>query len=133
MEPQRAYVPVTAVANVVEFDDDMMHVTFTDGRVLSVPLVWFPALRKPPLEQRTEYELGGGGISLHWLELDEDLSVAGLMAETGARREVFRRKASGVGVVKGIRHCAGEKSPVRDKGNPFWHTKGIAQKFQKST
>jgi hypothetical protein len=76
----RAYVPVTALAKKVDFDSDMMQVTFTDGRVLSVPLVWFPVLRAATPAQRARYEIGGGGISLHWPDLDEDLSVAGLMA-----------------------------------------------------
>jgi hypothetical protein len=79
-KPQRASVPVTALAKAVEFDEDMMRVTFTDGRVLGVPLIWFPVLRKATAEQRARYEIGGGGISLHWPELDEDLSIAGLMA-----------------------------------------------------
>jgi len=79
-KPQRAYVPVSALAKAVEFDEVMIRVTFTDGRVLSVPLVWFPILREATPEQRTRYEIGGGGISLHWPELDEDLSIAGLMA-----------------------------------------------------
>jgi hypothetical protein len=73
-------VPATALAKAVTFDDAMMHVAFSDGRVLSVPLVWFPRLRQASLEQRRRYEIGGGGISLHWPDLDEDLSVAGLMA-----------------------------------------------------
>lgn len=77
---QRAYVPTTALAKSVEFDEEMMRVLFTDGRVLSVPLVWFPLLRDATLEQRNRYEIGGGGVSLHWPELDEDLSIAGLMA-----------------------------------------------------
>jgi hypothetical protein len=73
-------VPTTALAQTVAFDDDMMWITFTDGRELGVPLVWFPALLKAKPEQRVRCEIGGGGISLHWPELDEDLSVAGLMA-----------------------------------------------------
>ena len=77
---QRAYVPVTALAKAVEFDDEMMRITFLDGRILSVPLVWFPLLRKATPAQRARYEIGGGGISLHWPDLDEDLSIAGLMA-----------------------------------------------------
>ena len=77
---QRAYVPATALAKLVEFDDDMMRVAFTDGRVLSIPLAWFPLLLDATPEQRARCEIGGGGISLHWPELDEDLSVAGLMA-----------------------------------------------------
>jgi hypothetical protein len=78
--PQPAYVPVTALAKTVEFDEVMMRVVFTDGRVLGVPLAWFPALRAATPAQRARYEIGGRGISLHWPELDEDLSIAGLMA-----------------------------------------------------
>jgi hypothetical protein len=73
-------VPATALAKEVDFDESMMRVTFTDGRTLSVPLVWFPVLWEATPEQRARYEIGGGGIGLHWPELDEDLSVAGLMA-----------------------------------------------------
>jgi len=76
----RAYVPVTALAKSVEFDEAMMQVVFTDGRVLCVPLAWFPVLRAATPEQRARYEIGGGGVGLHWPDLDEDLSIAGLMA-----------------------------------------------------
>jgi hypothetical protein len=77
---QRSFVPRTALAKSVEFDEDMMRVFFTDGRVLSVPIQWFPVLRRASHEQRQQYEIGGSGISLHWPDLDEDLSIAGLMA-----------------------------------------------------
>lgn len=76
----RSFVPTTALAKVADFDADAMHVTFVDGRVLSVPLAWFPVLRDATSQQRANYEIGGGGISLHWPDLDEDLSIAGLMA-----------------------------------------------------
>jgi hypothetical protein len=77
---RRAYVPATALAKSVQFDRDMMHVLLTDGRIISVPIRWFPLLREANPEQREHYEIGGGGISLHWPEIDEDLSVASLMA-----------------------------------------------------
>jgi hypothetical protein len=77
---RRAYVPTTALAESVEFDDDMMHLSLTDGRIISVPIIWFPVLYEATPEQRTGCEIGGGGVSLHWPELDEDLSVANLMA-----------------------------------------------------
>ena len=77
---QRSYVPTTALAKSVDFDEDMLHVLLTDGRRISVPIVWFPILLKASPEQRAKYEIGSGGNSLHWPELDEDLSVAGLMA-----------------------------------------------------
>jgi hypothetical protein len=77
---QRSFVPTTALAKRLDFDDATMSVTFTDGRVLSVPLNWFPALRNASPDQRAKYEIGGGGVSLHWPDIDEDLSIAGLMA-----------------------------------------------------
>jgi len=77
---QRAFVPSTALAKAVEFDEDMMRVAFTDGRVLCVPIAWFPTLLAATPEQRACCEIGGGGIGLHWPDLDEDLSIAGLMA-----------------------------------------------------
>lgn len=82
---QRAYVPTTALAKSLEFDEDVMRVVFTDGRVLSVPLEWFPALRHASPEQLENHEIGGGGVSLHWPDLDEDLSIAGLMAGVDSR------------------------------------------------
>lgn len=81
----RAYVPASALAKSVEFNDVMMIVSLADGRVLGVPLAWFPLLMSATPEQRAHYEIGGGGTSLHWPEIDEDLSLAGLMA--GADRE----------------------------------------------
>lgn len=79
MREPSAYVPATVLAKSLEFDQHAMRVVFTDGRVLSVPLEWFPVLRRASREQLKRCE-AGGGVSLHWPELDEDLSVAGLMA-----------------------------------------------------
>jgi len=79
-ETKGAFVPTTALARSVRCDAEMMHVSLTDGRLVSVPLLWFPLLHKATAEQRMKYEIGGGGTSLHWPELDEDLSVAGLLA-----------------------------------------------------
>ena len=78
--PRRAFHPTIALAQAVTFDTEAMHVHLMDGRVVSVPLVWFPQLHKARPEQRAQVEIGGGGRGLHWDELDEDLSVAGLLA-----------------------------------------------------
>lgn len=75
----RAYRPTSALASAVHFDNDLMHVSLTDGRIISAPILWFPLLHKATPQQREHYEIGGGGISLHWPEIDEDLSVAGLL------------------------------------------------------
>ena len=81
----RAYVPTSALAISVTFDEEMMHVLLTDGRLISVPIIWFPLLHQATPEQRSKFEIGGGGTSLHWPELDEDLSIAGLMAGADLR------------------------------------------------
>jgi hypothetical protein len=76
----RGHLPTSALAKSVTFDEFMMHVMLMDGRVIGVPIAWFPLLRDATADQRIKYEIGGGGISLHWEEIDEDISVAGLMA-----------------------------------------------------
>jgi hypothetical protein len=77
---RRAFVPVTALAQSVTFDEELMHVALTDGRIISVPLIWYPLLHEATPEERKQYEIGGGGVSLHWPELDEDLSIANMLA-----------------------------------------------------
>ncbi len=61
----RAYVQTTALANTVEFTDESMLVYLTDGRMLSVPILWFTRLSSATPMQRANIEIGGGGISLH--------------------------------------------------------------------
>lgn len=61
------------------FDDNNLWVLLRDGRQLSAPLAYFPRLLKATPEQRNKFELSGGGIGLHWDDLDEDISVPGLL------------------------------------------------------
>ncbi|HKF49191.1 MAG TPA: DUF2442 domain-containing protein [Terracidiphilus sp.] len=68
-------------ASQVEFDDDSMWVTLTDGRVLGVPLAWFPRLLRATPDERREVRISPRG--LHWESLDEDISVVGLLAGRG--------------------------------------------------
>jgi Protein of unknown function (DUF2442) len=77
---RRSFVPSSALALSISFADEMMHVSLTDGRVISAPIIWFPALEDATPEQRAKYAIGAGGRSLHWPELDEDLSIAGIMS-----------------------------------------------------
>jgi len=71
---------VEAKASEVWFDANMMHVRLLDGREISVPLEWFPKLRNASEEQRKKWRLIGRGIGIHWKDLDEDISVASLLA-----------------------------------------------------
>lgn len=65
----------------VRFDDDSMWVELADGRVLGVPLAWFPRLLRATPDQLATVELSPAG--LHWEALDEDISIAGLLAGRG--------------------------------------------------
>ena len=71
---------VEPIAQSVETSDDDLVVKLTDGRVLSAPLVWFPRLHSATPEKRKHYELLGNGLGIHWPDLDEDISVVGLLA-----------------------------------------------------
>lgn len=76
----RSFVPTEARAHSLSVDEDEIQVRLTDGRTISAPLQWFPRLVRASDEQRARYEISAGGRGLHWPDLDEDLSVAGLLA-----------------------------------------------------
>ena len=56
-----------------------LRVVLADGREVAAPLTWFPRLRKATPSQRKHWRLIGGGVGIHWEDLDEDVSVAGLL------------------------------------------------------
>lgn len=68
-----------ASAVSVEFDGAAMRVFLADGRELSVPLEWLPRLRDATPEQRRNWRLIGRGEGVHWPDIDEDVSVNGLL------------------------------------------------------
>jgi hypothetical protein len=70
---------ISGLATGVRFDAERMHVQLSDGREISVPLEWFPSLRNASDEQRNKWRLIGKGVGIHWEELDEDISVEGLL------------------------------------------------------
>jgi len=76
-------VAVEAQARRVWFDDENMWVLLADGRQLAVPLPYFPRLLNATPQQRANYEISGGGTGIHWDELDEDISVPGLLMGGG--------------------------------------------------
>ncbi len=65
----------------VRFDDAQMWVDLDDGRTLGIPLAWFPRLLHASPAQREALTLSRAG--LHWEALDEDISIAGLIAGRG--------------------------------------------------
>ena len=73
---------MTISATSVRFDEYAMWVELSDGRTLGVPLAWFPRLLRATPAEREQVQLSR--IGLHWEALDEDLSVAGLLAGRAA-------------------------------------------------
>lgn len=63
----------------VRCTDDMLSVELMDGRCISVPLAWYPRLLQATPAQRAHWEIAGGGYGIHWPDVDEDLSTAGLL------------------------------------------------------
>jgi hypothetical protein len=70
----------------VRVDDDMLTVGLEDGRVVSVPLAWYPRLLHATPEQRANWRIAGGGYGVYWPDLDEDLSTEGLLRGAPAPR-----------------------------------------------
>jgi len=68
-------------ATAIRFDEHTMWVDLTDGRTLGVPLAWFPRLLNATPAQREQVELSR--VGLHWEDIDEDISIAGLLAGRG--------------------------------------------------
>ena len=70
----------------VSFSDEALSVTLKDGRVISVPLAWYPRLLHATPEQLNHWKVSGGGYGIHWPDLDEDLSTEGLLRGAPAPR-----------------------------------------------
>jgi hypothetical protein len=78
-----ALKPVADIADVafsVERGVDLLQVTLADGRRVFAPLVWFPRLLQATPAQRANWRLIGGGVGIHWEDIDEDISARSLLA-----------------------------------------------------
>src|SRR4051812_39370895 len=82
-----------ALAQGAAISDDALVVDLADGRTITVPLAWFPRLAQGTSAERANWYLIGGGEGIHWPDLDEDISVAGLLAgrRSGETQESLRR------------------------------------------
>lgn len=63
----------------VQVGEDSLTVDLADGRTISVPLAWYPRLLHATASERSNWRISGGGFGIHWPDLDEDLSSAGLL------------------------------------------------------
>jgi hypothetical protein len=68
------------LAQDVKVTDDALIVVLNDGRTVSAPLSWYPRLAFGSPDERSHWELIGAGTGVHWPDLDEDISVEGLLA-----------------------------------------------------
>lgn len=77
----------------VSVSEDTLSVDLRDGRSLSVPLAWYPRLVYGSLAERDNWRLIGGGEGVHWTDLDEDISVLGLIEgkPSGESQASFQR------------------------------------------
>ena len=66
-------------ATDVKINDESLVVDLMDGRTVSVPLSWYPRLTNATMEERNNWRLIGRGEGIHWPDLDEDISIAGLI------------------------------------------------------
>lgn len=70
----------------VKVTDDVLSVSLKDGRTITVPLAWYPRLLAATPQQRSNWNVSGGGYGIHWPEIDEDLSTEGLLRGAPAPR-----------------------------------------------
>ena len=80
-------------AESVMITEDTLNVDLSDGRTISVPLTWFPRLVHATQEQRDNWRLIGRGHGIHWDDIDEDISVEGLIAgrPSGESQSSFKK------------------------------------------
>jgi hypothetical protein len=71
------YGSVLAIS--VKVTDEALSVNLSDGRTIAAPLSWFPRLQHGSAAERAKWEFNGGGTGIHWPDLDEDISVEGLL------------------------------------------------------
>ena len=77
----------------VSITDDTLNVDLSDGRSIAVPIAWFPRLLHSTEQERNNWRLIGKGQGIHWEDIDEDISVEGLLAgrPSGESQESFKK------------------------------------------
>ena len=73
-------IEVNPLAERIECTADELIVYLVDGRKVSVPMAWYPRLAKADDKQKANWELLGDGQGIHWPDIDEDLSVSGILS-----------------------------------------------------
>ena len=102
----------------VSVTEDALKVDLDDARTISVPLVWYPRLWHATPQERDNWEISGAGYGIHWPDLDEDISVKGLLIgnTSGESQKSLRRWLEGRKVQEG------EAKPISLEGKTFWES-----------
>lgn len=81
----------------IRVSEDTLSVELSDGRTISVPLGWYPRLEHAKADERTNWRLIGKGRGIHWEDIDEDVSIEGLLAgrPSGESQASFKRWLEG--------------------------------------
>ncbi len=79
----------------VTLTDETLSVAMKDGRIITVPLAWYPKLLNATPEQRKNWKIAGGGYGIFWPDLDEDLSTEGLLRGAPAPQPQRKVRARG--------------------------------------
>lgn len=115
-------------AEEIRVTDDTLTAELSDGRTISVPLAWYPRLAHGTAKERSKWRFIGGGRGIHWPDLDEDISVEGLLAgkPSGESQESLARwlekKRTGREVAaKGVDN----REDLRDLRREFWEFVGV--------
>jgi hypothetical protein len=97
------------LAQGVRITQDTLTVDLSDGRSISVPVAWFPRLSHATDRERERWRLIAGGHGIHWTDLDEDISVAGLLGgkPSGESQKSFGKWLSHRNVRKPVRRRPG--------------------------
>ena len=99
----------------VRVTEDEIVAQLADGRVISVPLAWSWRLSEATSPQRANFRLVGAGQGIHWPEVDEDISVEGMLYGIPARRPKPKRASPGTGIVRDRKPPNRRKQPTRKR------------------
>ncbi len=118
-------------AEEVVVTEDTLTVELSDGRTISVPLAWYPRLKHGTEKERGNWRFIGGGQGIHWPDLDEDVSVEGLLAGTPSResqeslRQWLAGKQAGRESTLGSQSDAASRENLRETRREFWELVGV--------
>ena len=92
------------LAERVDVTEDTLTADLSDGRTISVPLAWYPRLVHATPPEKRNWRLIGGGVGIHWPDLDEDVSVEGLLAgrPSGESQRSFKRWLEAKRATRGV-------------------------------